>query len=268
MLLPILSNKAAKEGEVLNNMYLTEIRKKLIQESIKKIRLEMNEENEAAAYELMSEYKLMYKKIDRYGDFRETQDYQNEITKIRLLGVKAERKYIHDIRDNKEIDPKILSIFESSLDYREEVLSNSVFTGYKHVLEETFRGFTHFKAQYIKSEEISVDKLRAARNIQLGAFKAAIKALEEYSSKGGRADIANVVILDYKRMINKLKSANLQYNDKKEEQKEELRIKVIDFERCQIRAMYELGEISNKQAKELRRFINYIESVTLYEQVE
>ncbi|KYH28698.1 MULTISPECIES: hypothetical protein [Clostridium] len=69
-------------------------------------------------------------------------------------------------------------------------------------------------------------------------------------------------------MINKLKSANLQYNDKKEEQKEELRIKVIDFERCQIRAMYELGEISNKQAKELRRFINYIESVTLYEQVE
>jgi monovalent cation/hydrogen antiporter len=268
VLLPILSNKAAKEGEILNNMYLTEIRKKLIQESIKKIRLEMNEENEAAAYELMSEYKLMYKKIDRYGDFRETQDYQNEITKIRLLGVKAERKYIHDIRDNKEIDPKILSIFESSLDYREEVLSNSVFTGYKHVLEETFRGFTHFKAQYIKSEEISVDKLRAARNIQLGAFKAAIKALEEYSSKGGRADIANVVILDYKRMINKLKSANLQYNDKKEEQKEELRIKVIDFERCQIRAMYELGEISNKQAKELRRFINYIESVTLYEQVE
>lgn len=50
--------------------------------------------------------------------------------------------------------------------------------------------------------------------------------------------------------------------------KEELRIKAMDLERYEIRKMYESGEITREQSKELRRYINYIESVILYKHVE
>jgi CPA1 family monovalent cation:H+ antiporter len=42
----------------------------------------------------------------------------------------------------------------------------------------------------------------------------------------------------------------------------------LDAERFELRRMYEAGEISASQEKELRRFINHIESVTLYEHNE
>ena len=60
----------------------------------------------------------------------------------------------------------------------------------------------------------------------------------------------------------------MQYEEIMEEQKEELRIKVMDVERSKIHELYQSGEISREQARELRRFINYIESVTLYEHIE
>lgn len=39
---------------------------------------------------------------------------------------------------------------------------------------------------------------------------------------------------------------------------------VLDAERTEISRMYEAGEISLAQDKELRRFTNYIESIILY----
>ncbi|WP_188128198.1 hypothetical protein [Propionispora hippei] len=42
----------------------------------------------------------------------------------------------------------------------------------------------------------------------------------------------------------------------------------IDVERSEIIKVFEDGEITKQQAKELRRFVNHIESVVLYEYVE
>lgn len=58
------------------------------------------------------------------------------------------------------------------------------------------------------------------------------------------------------------------YNDRLEVQKEELRFKVLDAERSEMRRMYEAGEITSAQEKELRRFTNYIESIVLYDHNE
>lgn len=53
-----------------------------------------------------------------------------------------------------------------------------------------------------------------------------------------------------------------------EGQKESLRLKVLDAERFEIHKVYEAGDISITQDKELRRFTNQIESVILYEYSE
>lgn len=69
-------------------------------------------------------------------------------------------------------------------------------------------------------------------------------------------------------MINKLKTRKSRFSETNEEQKEELRIEVMDAQRAEIHEMYVSGEISGEQARELRRFVNYMEAVTLYEHVE
>lgn len=76
------------------------------------------------------------------------------------------------------------------------------------------------------------------------------------------------VIFDYERMVEQIKKPSFHYDELIEEQKEELRIKVMDKERSKIHELYQSGEITKKQARELRRFVNYIESVTLYKPIE
>ncbi len=73
------------------------------------------------------------------------------------------------------------------------------------------------------------------------------------------------MLLDYQKMLSRIRLNTRRYDETIEEKKDNLRIKVMDTERFEIHRMYEAGEISNEQARELRRFINYIENVTLYE---
>jgi CPA1 family monovalent cation:H+ antiporter len=130
------------------------------------------------------------------------------------------------------------------------------------------RGWKKFRGQYPRDRETRIAKLRKGQDIQLKALQAALDSLEKYAKEHERGDMVNIVILDYKRIINRLKTPTAKFNEKREEQKEELRLKVMDIERAQIRSMYESGEINRDQAKELRRFINYNESITLHEHVE
>jgi CPA1 family monovalent cation:H+ antiporter len=69
-------------------------------------------------------------------------------------------------------------------------------------------------------------------------------------------------------MINRFKGNVVKYNEESIKQKEELRIKAMDIERSAVRNMYESGEITREESNELRRYINYIESVILYKHAE
>ncbi|MFT4007399.1 MAG: hypothetical protein QM683_17900 [Lacrimispora sp.] len=100
------------------------------------------------------------------------------------------------------------------------------------------------------------------------AMGAAVTGLEEYARTQEHPEYIYAVILDYEKMLQRFKHTGDRYNERFEEQKEELRFKVLDAERSEIRRMYEAGEINTGQEKELRRFTNYIESIILYEHNE
>ncbi|MDU5948321.1 MAG: Na+/H+ antiporter, partial [Paenibacillus macerans] len=72
----------------------------------------------------------------------------------------------------------------------------------------------------------------------------------------------------YKRVIAQLTGPGPQFSEQMEAQKEELRIQVMDAERAEIHNMYEAGSINWEQARELRRMVNQVESVTLIEHAE
>lgn len=268
--LPLLSKGELAEGEMLNQDVLSEAKSKLLVAAIKKIKFEMNEENESVAYELMNEYKIIFKKIQSEQNLTEeiTNFNQQKMKEIRLMALKAERKYIHEVMENNGMNEEIFETFDKSLDYREEALSNNVRYGTMYLIRKVIRGWKRLRGQYHKYEENRLSKLRLGKDIQLKALQAALEHLEEYTNEHERSDIVYAVILDYKRMINRLKRPTERYNEKNEEQKEKLRIKVMDIERSEIYEMYESGEVNREQAKELRRYINHIESVILHKPVE
>ncbi|MBS4196220.1 Na+/H+ antiporter [Lederbergia citri] len=261
--LPLLSKDTPTEATEKD---LTNARRKILLAAIQTIRQEMKEENKSAAYELMNEYKIKFQRIHpRRKTIDETIDDQQKMAEIRLLALKAERKYIEDIMGKNRMDEEVFESFEKSLNHREEVLSNNVQSRFTFLIGLAIRGLKRYRSHKRKNDRAT---LHLAKQIQLKAFQAALKTLEETAKGMEKNEIVYAVILDYKRMIEQLEKPSVRYNEKIEEQKEELRIKVMDVERSKIHELYQSGEISMEQARELRRFINYIESVTLHEHVE
>lgn len=268
--LPLLSKSKIVEGEANHYIGINEAKRNILLAAIRKIKEEVDEENETAAYELMTEYKRKFRQIQPKRDsaVHYSDDFQQKVTEIRLLALKAERNYIHELLEKKGLDEELFQTFEKSLDYREEALSNTMRSRTLYLLGLGKRAWRRFRLYYRKDKETRMAKLRLSRGIQLKAIKAALLFLKGYAKKTERPDAVKLVIVDYQRIMDQLKRPTTRFNEKSEEQKEELRLKVMDIERAEIHSMYESGEISRDQARELRRFINYIESVTLYEHME
>jgi len=264
--LPLLSTKEIAEGRVHGQIDLSEAKRRILFAAINKIRSEINEENDSAAYELMDEYKIMFNRIKPEKE-QETSAYMQKMTEIRLQGLRAERRYIHEVMEKKGMDKEDFETFERSLDYREGALSNNVRSGTLFLLGLAKRGWKRLWSHHRNSEE-TLARLRLGRQIQIKAMQAAVDTLNVTANENDRPDIVKAVVLDYVRMIKRLKQPAARFNEKTEEQKEELRLKVMDCERFEIHRMYEAGEINKEQARELRRFVNYVESVTLFEHME
>ncbi len=266
--LPLISREKSAKEEDPNKDDIKEARKKIIVQVIKKLKAEINDENHLTTYELIGEYRLILKKMHLNQSTEKSKGFHNKVSEVVLIGLKAERNYIHDMMKKGEISPEALELFQKSLDHREELLSGNFTRGIKFLLGKAFRGWGKFKMKYGRDAEANKEKLRLGRDIQIRAFQAGINSVRKASEHSDMPEAFILVISDYKRMINLLKIPESQYDEDREDQKDKLRIKVMDFERFEITRMYEAGEISNEQAKELRRFVNYVESAALYEYAE
>lgn len=264
LFLPFLSKREAGVTEVGEEMDLSEAKRKILKEGIKRIRLEMNAENRYAAYELINEYKI---KIRRLQSDEPPQDIA--ISEIRLMALKKEREYIRAVMDKHAMSETVFASFEKSLDRREEALSANVNTGLMYLVDRMLRNLKRYRGRPGKTAgDLFAAKLRISDDIQLKALQATYDFLESYAEENDQAHMVYLVMQDYKRMIEQLEKPVRQSSEEKKQQIEELRMKVIDVERSEIIKMYEAGEITKEQSKELRRFVNNIESVILYEYAE
>jgi CPA1 family monovalent cation:H+ antiporter len=215
---------------------------------------------------------MMVKRIQKEDNSPETDEYLSKLSEMKLLGLRAEGNYFSKLKESNKIDKEVYEKFEETLDRREEALSNEVRFSLKYFLGKTLRIFYQFRGNAKKEPEKFREKMESLKELQTGAFQAAIESLNNEQKKMGakypEAQIIEVVIMGYQGMIRRL---NIERNCDKEvfeEQKEELRIIAMDSERQEIQRMYESGDISKEQAKMLRRHINYIESAALDEAQE
>ncbi|KIO66494.1 hypothetical protein B4064_2186 [Caldibacillus thermoamylovorans] len=267
--LPLFSRNETLKEEHLDQAKLTQAKGKILLAAIQAIRQEMNEENESIAYELIDEYKLRFSNLlPAIQQQSERKDYIEKLTNLRLFGIKEERKYIQALLQNKQISQNVYETFENILDNREEVLSDNVRTGTSYLFGRVLREWKRLIRQYRRKSEDKQSTLQMAKDIQIKAIQQAIEKLTVLEVPEDEKKIVEKVISDYNRTMWRLKKDVAPYDEKLEDLKEILRIKVIDVERYEIQKMVETGEISSEQAKELRRYINYIEGVTLYEYSE
>lgn len=269
--LPMLSKgQLADGGQDTLKMDLEEARRRILLTSIKKIKSEITEENEAAAYELMEEYKLRFQQIQPEEDTaaQANKKYQRKMREVRLKALRFERRYIQELYRKKDMKREIYEAFEKSLDRREEVLANNTRSTMLYLQGKLIRAWRRFRGQNLKEEETRLIEFQAGREIQLQALQSALMKLEEYAKKYKPKEIVEAVVSDYKQMISRLKKPEALYDEKYELQKEELRVTVMDMGRSEIYNMYVAGDVTREQAKELRRYIHYIESVTLHETSE
>ncbi|WP_406786425.1 Na+/H+ antiporter [Clostridium neuense] len=264
--LPFLSKDGLVEGEKTYNNDLNVAKNKLLLASIKSIEAEVDENNEAAAYELINEYRRIFQKHRfKQDSFVQGADVeQRKVIEVRLLALEAERRYVYELIDKNEINEELFMNFDKAFDYREEAFLRNTRQDTMYLIRKLIRWWKRLYRNYHKRKCTTLNNLQLVKDIQLRAARTAVKTLKECEKKHGRSKALNTVIFDYKSMINRLKGTMVKYNEKSIEQKEELRIKAMDVERSEIRRMYELGEITREQSNELRRYINYIESVILY----
>ena len=265
VLLPLLSRGGMEEGEQTDFLETEEARRRVLLASIKKIKSEMTEENEVAAYELMDEYKIrMQQTLDESSMAESSKKYRRKLKELRLAALEAEKKYIEEIRGNG-MDADVYEAFQKSLSRREEAIKHNIRSLTVHLQGKLTRAWKRFRGQYLKDEETRLVNIQMGKEIQLEALLAAREFLEGYEKTAKHKELADAVISDYNRMISGLQRPESQYNEQFELQKEELRIIVMDTGRATINRLYSEGDITREQARELRRFVNYIESITLME---
>ncbi|SDH81951.1 monovalent cation:H+ antiporter, CPA1 family [Planococcus glaciei] len=265
ILLPMLSRGKMEEGEQSDYLETEEARRRILLASIKQIKSEMTEENEVAAYELMDEYKIRLQQTFNEDSMMDsTKKYRRKLKVLRLKALEEERKYIENVRSNG-MDSDVYEAFQKSLNRREEAIKHNLRSLSVHLRGKLIRAWRRFRGQYLKDEETRLVQLQIGKEIQLEALLAARDFLEEVEKTLDHKELADAVISDYNQMISGLQRPESQFNEQFELQKEELRIIVMDTGRAEIARLYTEGDITREQARELRRFVNYIESITLME---
>lgn len=269
--LPLLSK--GKEGlpQAAGTMDMKEARRKIYDVSVDKIKSEMTDDNEFAVFELIQEYKIRFLQTVSEGTaaMKIPKKAQRHAQELRLAALRIERKAVEEaIKQHDGIDNTELTTFIKSLDYREKALANRIHTRVLYMQSKIMQSWEQFRFNYLDTDEAALKKSRWKKDIQAKGMQAAVSYLKAQKEQHEQPELIDQVIAEYQLMIGKLKRPLTADIDQREQQKGEMRIRAMDTGRNEIHMMYDKGEISREQAKELRRFLNYIESVTLFEYEE
>ncbi|MEK4758675.1 Na+/H+ antiporter [Viridibacillus sp. FSL E2-0187] len=255
-----------REGKLTFN----EAKKRLLIASIRKINSVMTEENQTVAFELIDEYKLMFNQIDveLNAEKLASKERKQQIKSLRLLGLKAEKEYIERTQKELNLDPDIYSACQAAFKEREKNISNP---NRPKVIAILYRILLHWRTsrkRYSLNKDKRIEYFRQKKELRMRALGAGIDALEQHAKSEENPDLANSIIYEYRKIMDRMKQSVTQNSERRDEIKEELRALLIETERMEIQKMYEAGEIERAEEKELRRFVNYIESISLYEVIE
>ncbi|MFB7156050.1 Na+/H+ antiporter [Lysinibacillus sp. NPDC056232] len=252
--LPLLNTQ-----EIAQQSNLIDEKRKMIRHAIHSIQLETVEENAPVALRLMNQYNAMLLNIEREQSEEALQAYKQKILEARKIGLELEIIYTNQYMVDHGLNGSIQHEIEYRFKERKDSLNNRTFTLLKRRLRYFIRERKMSKLPADVVEQINTVKKDLTNYVSSSIIKH-VQETDEFS-----LDIAQKVEMYYR---------HLQYSSYKmdtsiqEEQKEYLALIAIEAQRNLINEWYQAGEINNELAKELRRFVNNLESVILLEEEE
>ena len=262
--MPLLSQKKVDADKEGNGFRMLRAKRRIILSAIDAVKLEITRDNELVANQVIREFKMWLENLEHEQSPEEVTRHREIVRKLRLRGLKAERAYLETLGKSSSIDTETFEDFECLLSQREEILLSDAPMSIRHILRITFRKWRRSIRR--AGKDPNECKSEALLDIRAASLQSAIDSLEKLSQKEsypGR--MVKEVVADYQTMLSTISSYAPLTTEKRNEQRIELKVKAIDAERFEMRRMYEEGEISSEQMKELRRFINHNESMVLYE---
>ncbi|MFJ7978815.1 Na+/H+ antiporter [Lysinibacillus xylanilyticus] len=252
--LPLLNEQEkAQQPNLMNE------KREMLKHAIRSIQRETVEENAAIALKLMNQYNAMLLNIERKQSEDAFQEYRQQMLEARKVGIELEIIYTKQYMTERGLNESIQQEVDYILKERKDMLNNRTFT----LLKRRLRYFLR---------ERKMNKLPANIVEQINHVK---KDLKDYvtSSIIKHVQETNEFSLDIAQKV-EIYYRHLQYSSFKmdsseqEEQKEYLALIAIEAQRYLINGWYQAGDINNELAKELRRFVNNLESVVLLEEEE
>lgn len=252
--LPLLSTQDA-----LQQSNLIHEKRKMIERAIHSIRLETEEENAPVALSLINQYKAMLLNIEREQSEGALQTYKQKILDARKLGMELEIYYTNQYMAEHGFNQLTQSEVNYILKERKDTLNNRSFTLLKRRLRYFLRERKMSKLPVNVIEQMNHMKKDLTDYVASSIVKH-VRETKEYPF-----DIKQRVEMHYRHLQY---ASNKMDTSKQEELKEHLALIAIEAQRSLINEWYQAGNINGEVAKELRRFVNNLESVILLEEEE
>ncbi|WP_010308921.1 Na+/H+ antiporter [Kurthia senegalensis] len=267
--LPLITEKEL-EVELGEDQYsFSRAKMQVLLKSVKVLQSSITDENRRVTFELIDELQQMFRQIQLEDTAEQVTRNKQELLKIREKTTQIEREFIEDLYDKQQLDQHMYNSLMHTLEERLSRQKSNVLMSLVYSFKQLYRMWRMTRTgDDNKSKFYSYIRMR--QDIRRQSSLAALKYLREAHADAPPKlrPLYVIVIYEYEKAYESLRKVNAISSSREEEIREELHLRVMETQRSEIHKLYEEGHISRDQEKELRRFVNYIESITLYEYVE
>lgn len=249
IMLPLLNEK-----QVTQQLDLTAEKQKMIRAAMQAVQREARDDNATAAIALMRQYQTMQLSLERKQSEKTLQSRKQDMVKVRMIGLQLEEHYAKVYTEHNPCSEAVVKEIHYVLKQRKDHLKHSAFA----LLKRRARQFIH-EWQLNKQEDEVITHIETVRKHMTNYV---INAIIDHVQHAPdlEPELAQRIELYYRQLQYAATDVDA---DEREEQKEYLSLVAIEAQRQMVNMMYKKGEITTESAKELRRFVNNLETVIL-----
>lgn len=270
IVLPLLTE--SEEIEELSEGQLTfhEAKSEVVVKTVRRVRTLVTDENRYIAYEMIENLQSMLRQsqLEANADDSSKPKYAAKIIKLRLDGLRVEKEFIDNQYAKNNLDDAMYNSLKNSMKDREELLYTSTLKRIFYTLRRIFREASLTRHHYRNDKESFLSYVVMRQDVRRQAYVAAIAYLKEAQKTSPMPDIYAIVLFEYDKAYQRLNKQATIDSVREDEIREEINQIILETQREEIHTLYEDGKISREQEKELRRLVNYMENISLYEHVE
>ncbi|MBQ0140295.1 MAG: Na+/H+ antiporter [Kurthia sp.] len=268
--LPLLTDNEERIELKDGQLTFHEAKSEVVVRTVQRVRSLVTDENRLVAYELIENLQTMFRQtqLEANADDSSKPKYAAKIAKIRLDALGVEKKFIDQMYWDKNLDEAMYTSLQNSLKDREELLYTNVRKRMFFTLRRILREASLARRHYRNEKESYLSYILMRQDVRKKSYAAAMDYLKEKRKISKFPELYTIVLFEYDKAYERLRKQPTLDLVREEEIREELNLIILETQREEIHKLYEKGKISRDQEKDLRRLVNYMENITLYEHIE